>query len=236
MNRLPLERRALILNCLTEGMSQRATARIVGVSRNTVSKLAIDAGEAAAEYQDRTFRDLDCEIIEADEIWSFVYARRYTKTTNPEAGDVWTWVALCQETRLIPAWWIGDRTTDTATRFLADLNSRLNSPFQFNTDHLYSYTGAAARFPGRVAHETEPKGVTSHIERLNGTMRLNMRRYNRATYAFSKKLAHHVSSIALFFLHYNFCHKHRTLGMTPAMAEGITDRQWDSLDIAKLLD
>ena len=86
MNRLSLERRALILNCLTEGMSQRATARLTGAARNTVSKLAIDAGEAAAEYQNRAFQALDCQIIEADEIWSFVYARRYTTTVNPRSG------------------------------------------------------------------------------------------------------------------------------------------------------
>jgi hypothetical protein len=69
---------------------------MAGCSINTVSKLLLDVGEACAEYQDRTLRDLPCKTIEADEIWSFVYSKAKNVPKDHEGehrGDVWTWVA-----------------------------------------------------------------------------------------------------------------------------------------------
>lgn len=62
---------------------------------------------------------------------------------------------------------------------------------------------------------------TSHIERLNGTTRLHMRRLTRLTYAFSKKLDNFEAAVALHFAYYNFVKTHGTLRCTPAMAAGI---------------
>ena len=79
--------------------------------------------------------------------------------------------------------------------------------------------------------------TTAHVERLNATLRLNMKRYNRATLAFSKKLANHAYALALQFLSYNFAHRHKTLqGDTPAIREGLASRPWDAIDIAALLE
>ena len=68
---------------------------------------------------------------------------------------------------------------------------------------------------------------TSHIERQNLTMRMQLRRFTRLTNAFSKKLVNLKAALALHFAHYNFCWVHSTLRVTPAMAAGVTERVWE---------
>ena len=84
-----------IIRCLVEGQSIRATARNANVSKNTVSKLLIDAGKTCAAYRDRVLHGLPCRRIQVDEIRSFIYAKEKNvlraKAAPPEAGDVWTW-------------------------------------------------------------------------------------------------------------------------------------------------
>ena len=75
MNKLSTAKRVQILNMLVEGMSMRATSRVVGVSINTVTKLMIEAGEACAAYHDDTVRDVEARRVQCDEIWSFCYAK-----------------------------------------------------------------------------------------------------------------------------------------------------------------
>jgi IS1 family transposase len=144
MNRLPIEKRAQIISLLTEGTSLRATSRIVGCSINTVTKLLLDVGEACAAYQDEHLRDLPCKTIEADEIWSFVYAKQKNVPEDRKGefgvGNVWTWTALCADTKLIASWYVGDRTADDAEAFLRDLQSRLAGRIQLSTDGHQAYT------------------------------------------------------------------------------------------------
>ena len=146
MNTLPRHKKVLILKCLVEGMSLRSTARIADVSRNTVVKLLIDAGKACADYQDQALRNLPCKRIQCDEIWSFVYAKEKTvpraKSAPPEAGDVWTWTAMCAETKLVPSWRLGDRSGATAADLMDDLRSRLTSRVQLTTDGHRAYLEA----------------------------------------------------------------------------------------------
>ena len=146
MNQLHANRRALVLRCLVEGMSLRATARTADVSKNTVVKLLVDAGKACSEYQSRVLRDLPCRRIEVDEIWSFVYAKEKNvpraKNAPPEAGDVWTWTAICADTKLVPSWRIGDRSSATAIEFLDDLRARLANRVQLTSDGHRAYLDA----------------------------------------------------------------------------------------------
>src|SRR6267378_1896859 len=138
MNRLPIAKRAHILHLLVEGNSLRAASRIADVSINTVYKLAIDAGEACSAYQDQAFHNLPCRRIQLDEIWSFVYAKQrnvmLAKTAPATAGDVWTWVAICADTKLVPSWRIGDRSGATAIEFVCDLSKRLSHRVQVTSD------------------------------------------------------------------------------------------------------
>lgn len=76
---------------------------------------------------------------------------------------------------------------------------------------------------------------TSYAERQNLTMRMSIRRFTRLTNAFSKKLENHALSVALHYMHYNFCRIHKSLRVTPAMAAGVTDRVWDMSDVAALI-
>lgn len=78
--------------------------------------------------------------------------------------------------------------------------------------------------------------TTSHIERANLTLRMGNRRYTRLTNAFSKKLANLRHSVALHFVHYNFCRIHQTLRITPAMKAGVATRVWSIDDIVALMD
>ena len=155
MNTLPAEKQALILRCLVEGNSIASTERTAGVSKNTILKLLVDAGRACSEYQDQALRDLPCKRIQVDEIWSFVYAKQgnLPKTKQPprRAGDVWTWTAVCAETKLVPSWMVGDRGAFTARRFIEDLRSRLANRVQLTSDGHKPYLEAVERaFGGEV--------------------------------------------------------------------------------------
>ena len=74
---------------------------------------------------------------------------------------------------------------------------------------------------------------TSHIERLNGTTRLHMKRLARLTYAFSKKLENFEAAVALHFAYYNFVRRHATLRCTPAMAAGVEKTFWTVADLVE---
>lgn len=68
---------------------------------------------------------------------------------------------------------------------------------------------------------------TSHVERMNGSIRNFVKRMGRLTYCFSKKWANHRAALGLFFMHYNYCRKHGSLkGLTPAMAHGLATEVW----------
>src|SRR5271170_3889280 len=129
MNKLSTEKRAQILNCIVEGNSLRATARLTDTAINTVVNLMIDAGKACSEYQDKAMRNLNCKRLQCDEIWSFVGCKQKNATTREHMkkswGDVWTWTALDAETKLVPCWYIGTRDAGAAYHFMHDLAGRL---------------------------------------------------------------------------------------------------------------
>jgi IS1 family transposase len=77
---------------------------------------------------------------------------------------------------------------------------------------------------------------TSFAERQNLTMRMSMRRFTRLTNAFSKKFENHCHALALYFVFYNFCRVHKTLGVTPAMASGLVETVMDMTDVATMID
>ncbi len=138
MNKLSTERRAQVVGCLVEGMSIRATVRVTGVAKNTIVKLLADLGTACAEYQDGTLSNLSTRRVECDEIWSFCYSKQKNVPDEHAGtfgyGDVWTWVAIDADTKLVPSWLVGERTAADAYVFLSDLKSRLRHRVQMTTD------------------------------------------------------------------------------------------------------
>ena len=138
MNRLTIQNRALILGCLVEGNSMRATSRMCDVSINTVTKLLVDLGTACSEYQYNTLRNLKCARVQVDEIWSFCYAKAKNVPAEKHGefgvGDVYTWVALDADSKLVPSWLVGKRDAAFAHLFMDDLALRMANRIQLTSD------------------------------------------------------------------------------------------------------
>jgi IS1 family transposase len=138
MNRLSTADRIAVVSALLEGMSIRATVRMTGVAKNTVVKLLRDLGEACAAWHDDHVRGLTCQRIQADEIWSFCYAKDKNLPDSmrgkPGVGSVWTWTGICADSKLIVSWHVGARDTECAMAFMEDMADRLIHRVQLSTD------------------------------------------------------------------------------------------------------
>jgi IS1 family transposase len=280
MNKLSTEKRAQIISALVEGNSINATCRMTDTAKHTVLKLLRDVGLACLKYHDTHLNNLPCKHIQCDEIWSFCYAKQAHVPPEKQGifgyGDVWTWVALDADTKLVASWLVGLRTVECATAFVNDLKSRLANRIQLTTDGHRIYIDAIdnafgceidyaqlvklygqepeaeKRYSPAECIGTEKHIIqgnpdsklisTSYIERQNLTMRMGMRRFTRLTNGFSKKVEFQEYAIALHYIHYNFCRIHKSLtpknsiGVTPAMASGLTNRIWTIEDIVRLID
>jgi lambda repressor-like predicted transcriptional regulator len=136
MNKLPIQKRIHIINCLVEGMSMRATSRLADVSINTVTKLLVDVGRACEKFHNEMVLRVPSKRVQCDEIWSFVYSKEKNVPEGMEdyAGDVWTWTALCADSKLIVSWYVGQRDAIAANDFMNDVASRLLNRVQLTTD------------------------------------------------------------------------------------------------------
>jgi IS1 family transposase len=146
MNKLSNEKRTQVIAALVEGNSMLAVSRMTGVAKNTVSKLLADIGEACLAYQDKVFRNLKCRRVQCDEIWSFV-GKKQKQVTEEErysfgVGDVYTWVAIDADTKLVPCWHLGRRDAHAAMTFIKDLAERLAYRVQLTTDGHRPYLNA----------------------------------------------------------------------------------------------
>jgi len=146
MNKLSQQKRAQVVAALVEGNSIRSTVRMTGVCKKAVLKLLVDLGIACAKYQHDKLRGLHCERIQCDEIWSFCYAKEKNVPHELKGrfgfGDVWTWMAIDADTKLVPCWMVGERNLDCAIKFIDDLASRLAHRIQLTTDGHRAYLEA----------------------------------------------------------------------------------------------
>jgi IS1 family transposase len=146
MNKLSRDKRVHIISLLVEGVSLRAITRITGCSINTVTSLLVIAGKACSEFQDRALRNLICRRVQVDEIWAFSYCKEKAvataKAAPDQAGDLWTFVALDSDTKLVPAWMVGSRDTKTARAFVDELASRIATRIQLTSDGYRPYVVA----------------------------------------------------------------------------------------------
>ncbi len=146
MNRLSHEKQTQVVTALVEGCSINATSRMTGVAKNTILKLLVDVGSACADYQDRVLRNLKCKRIQCDEIWQFCYAKEKNVPADKKGrfgyGDVWTWVAIDADTKLVPSFMLGNRDGRTASTFIGDLAGRLAKRVQLTTDGHRAYLEA----------------------------------------------------------------------------------------------
>jgi IS1 family transposase len=271
-NMLPREKQIAVIAALAEGSSIRAIERMTGINRNTIMNLGVRVGQGCAKILDAKMRDLNCGLLQFDEIWGFIgkKEKHCLPMDDPTMGDVWTFCAIDPETKLVPAFKCGKRTHHTANAFVGDVASRLKNRPQISSDGLRAYVEAVENAFGMnvdfgmvvknygsdkgehhqerrysapevksmqkmvIVGRPEPDLIsTSHIERLNGTTRLHMRRLTRLTYAFSKKIENFEAAVALHFAYYNFVRSHGSLKMTPAMAAGVERSFWSVGDLVE---
>jgi len=145
-NVLSTPKRVQIVSALVEGCGIRATARMAGVSKDTVMKLWREIGEACIAFQDRALRNLPCKRLQVDEIWSFVYSKAKNvpaeRAGESGVGDVWVFTAIDADTKLMPSFLVGSRDAGCATEFMQDLAGRLSNRVQLTSDGHRMYLQA----------------------------------------------------------------------------------------------
>jgi IS1 family transposase len=225
-------------------------------------------------------RNVPAERVQLDEIWAFVGMKKKRADFTAKAegfGDVWTFYALDQDTKLVIAYRVGHRDAHNAHVFVRDLADRLAGRVQLTSDGLAFYRPAVeAAFgwwgtdfaqlvkiyaadwqaeKGRysppvcigaekmaIMGDPDPDNVsTSHVERMNLTTRMQVRRFTRLTNAHSKKLENHLYAVALHVMWVNYCRPSMALTkgrdkVTPAMAAGLADRVWTAENVLALLE
>jgi IS1 family transposase len=262
-NLLSIDKQVAIISALAEGSSIRSIERMAGVHRDTIMRLGVRVGKGSQSLMDAKMRELSCQRLQFDEVWGFIgkKEKHVRKDDDPTLGDVWTWVAIDADTKLVPTFKVGKRDHVAANAFVADVASRMANRVQISTDGLRAYVEAIeASFGSNVdyaqivkvfeseAMDAEVIGMdktsvagrpdmrhasTSYVERLNGTTRQHMRRLTRLTYAFSKKFENFEAAVGLHFAYYNFVKRHNALRATPAMAAGIERDFWTVGDLVE---
>jgi len=145
MNVSSTDKRTQVIASLVEGTSINATCRITGVAKHTVLKLLKNLGCACAAYHNTHIRNLRVRHVQCDEIWAFIYAKQKNvslEQMQQGAGDVWTWTAICADTKLIISYTLGDRGAGTATAFMQDVAARIANRVQLTTDGHHVYVDA----------------------------------------------------------------------------------------------
>jgi IS1 family transposase len=145
MNCLDTQTRSQIVRCLVEGCSIRSTARMTGASKNTIIKLLTDLGCACADYHNRYVRNLKVRRMQADEIWCFVGAKAKNVRAEKKQegwGDVWTWIGIDADTKLVISYLVGGRDGGWAHDFMEDCANRIKNRVQITTDGHKAYLQA----------------------------------------------------------------------------------------------
>jgi IS1 family transposase len=158
-NVLSPDKQRTVLHLLAEGNSIRSVERLTGVQKKTVTRLLVRFGNACRQFLDAEMRDLKLEHLQVDEVWTFIGKKQarvhVDERQTSQQGDTYLWVAIDEETKLVPTFIIGKRSADMARRFMVDLAKRLVFPrpqnwhsdiFEFvtqvSTDGFYAYPEA----------------------------------------------------------------------------------------------
>jgi IS1 family transposase len=145
MNTLTKDERIRVVAALVEGNSIRSTSRMTGVARNTVTKLLVDLGTACMAFHDANVRNVRVKRLQCDEIWSYVGAKAKNVSAEKKEigwGDVWTWVGIDADTKLVVSYLVGGRGADWAMDFMQDAASRIKGRVQITTDGHKAYLEA----------------------------------------------------------------------------------------------
>jgi IS1 family transposase len=190
--------RALVKKLLLERLSLRGICRVAGVSLTwllhfiaTLYEQLPDDLCVAANSPDRRVRLLRLEA-EVDELWSFVGRR---------ADKQWLWLAFDKESRQVLAFFVGDRSRQSARKLWGRLPAAYRERATFYSDDWEAYKGVIPAERHIVCGKES--GLTSGVERFNCTLRQRVSRLVRKALSFSKKLENHIGAIKYFICHYN---------------------------------
>lgn len=273
---LTYKKQIQVLQLLIEGSSISSISRLLGVHRDTCSRLMVRFATACQKFHDAEMRDLQLRHLEIDELETYSGKKQMNVTGNEknlnEVGEFWLHMALDQDTRLLPSFRVGRRDALNTMQFFLDLASRIKMPnpsianvrthllqkrppyVTISTDGCHTYVPAIDAAFGPFAaygsinkkkmleegkatpqsHAGHPKSdyvSTSLVERNNLTLRTFIRKIFRKTICFSKKVANLNASVTMHVVHYNYCWRHKSLKMTPAMAAGLISHRWAITDL-----
>jgi len=141
--RIDIDKAAIVLNLLLEGMSIRACERITGVKRDTICDLVLHVGDNCDRFLAATVKGVKAKFIEMDEIWGFVHCKNRTKEARKltgNIGDSWTWLAIDAQSKMILSHHVGQRDEDSCRTFLQRLNGATEGECQITSDGLRAYT------------------------------------------------------------------------------------------------
>lgn len=147
-NVLSTEKQAMVIGALAEGNSIRSIERMTGIHRDTIMRLGVRVGETCKAILNEKMVDLDCSRIEVDEIWGFIgkkQARTDAADRREGLGDVWTFLAIDPETKLMPCFEVGKRTKYHTQVFMDNLAGRLKNRIQLSSDAMDAYADCVER-------------------------------------------------------------------------------------------
>jgi len=181
-NVLNTDKQIAIIAALAEGSSIRSVERMTCVHRDTIMRLGVRVGQGCTALMDVKMRELPCTRLEMDEIWGFVGKKeKHVKEGDSGVGSVWTFCAIDADTKLVPAFRVGDRDAATANAFLKDVADRMTGRVQISTDGLAAYKEAIERSFGGDADYGQI------IKTYGQTELENNRRYSQPEFVGSEK-------------------------------------------------
>jgi IS1 family transposase len=182
-NVLSTDKHAGIIGALCEGPSIRSIERMTGVHRDTIMRLGVRVGQGCMNLMDERMRDLPCTRLEMDEIWGFVGKKQKNVklTDDPGVGDVWTFCATDADTKLVPAFMVGPRNSDTANAFVDDVACQMRNRVQISTDGLAAYVGA---IEGAFGNDVDYAQIVKTYGQVEAS---NNRRYSAPEFVSSEK-------------------------------------------------
>lgn len=205
---ISFEKAQLVAQLLVEACSIRSVARVTGLQCNTILSLLEHLGKGCDTLLRKRIRGFQPSHLELDEIWTYVRKRqsRVKKGETRAVGDAYCFIALDRATRLVVAWHLGKRDASSTNYFITKVRDATAGKFQISTDGFDAYPWAIATglhdraTHGRIIKAVGPGRVeagfgdpdldqteTTYVERVNATLRQWCKRYQRLTYAFSKK-------------------------------------------------
>lgn len=145
MNVLPMEKQIQVVSALAEGSSIRAIERMTGIHRDTIMRLGVKIGEGCSYLLQEMMVNLPCQRVQIDEIWGFIGKKQKNITQRetqerPDLGEMWTYVAVDADTKLVPCYFVGKRNLPNSQAFLDDLANRMQNKIQLSSDSLTHYT------------------------------------------------------------------------------------------------